>query len=139
MDHTMGNRLKPDIVVTPEDHNRLSILASDALERFPDAAQELLVELDRAKVVPADELPSNVIRMGSGVEFQSDDGKTRKVRLVFPGEADIDAGKVSILTPIGAALIGLAEGQSITWTTRDGTSRELTILAVESATAVAAA
>lgn len=139
MDHMIENRLKPDVVVTSEDHNRLGNLASNALDRFPDAAQELLVELDRAKVVPADELPSNVIRMGSGVEFQSDDGTTRKVRLVFPGEADIDAGKVSILTPIGAALIGLEEGQSITWTTRVGTSRELTILAVESATVAAAA
>jgi regulator of nucleoside diphosphate kinase len=51
--------------------------------------------------------------------------------LVFPGQADIAAGKISILTPIGAALIGLSQGQSIDWKTRDGRSRQLTILSVE--------
>jgi regulator of nucleoside diphosphate kinase len=69
--------------------------------------------------------------MGSGVVFRSDNGETRRVKLVFPGQADIAAGRISILTPIGAALIGLSEGQSIAWKTRDGRLRQLTILAVE--------
>jgi regulator of nucleoside diphosphate kinase len=52
------------------------------------------------------------------------------VTLVLPGEADIAERKVSVLTPIGAALIGLAQGASIDWETRDGESRELTVLQV---------
>lgn len=51
--------------------------------------------------------------------------------LVYPGEADIAAGRVSVLTPIGTALIGLAEGQSIVWQTRTGVSKRLTVLKVE--------
>ena len=87
--------------------------------------------MERADVVTAEAIPPNVVQMGSGVVFQSDNGETRRVRLVFPGQADIAAGRISILTPIGAALIGLSEGQSIAWKTRDGRSRQLTILAVE--------
>jgi regulator of nucleoside diphosphate kinase len=69
--------------------------------------------------------------MGSTVQFKSDDGQQRRVILVFPGEADISQGKISVLTPVGAALIGLSEGQSIMWTTRDGRDQQLTVLAVE--------
>ena len=51
--------------------------------------------------------------------------------LVYPAEADIDAGRVSVGTPIGTALLGLAEGQSIDWTARDGRRQRLTVVAVE--------
>ena len=56
---------------------------------------------------------------------------TQTVTLVYPREADIAEGKVSVLTPIGTALIGLAEGQSILWPTRTGTSKRLTVLKVD--------
>ena len=54
-----------------------------------------------------------------------------RVTLVFPGEADIAQGKISILTPIGAALIGLSAGQSIDWTARDGRIHRLKVESVE--------
>jgi regulator of nucleoside diphosphate kinase len=50
--------------------------------------------------------------------------------LVYPAEADIEAGRISILTPVGAGLIGLAEGASILWPDRDGHERRLRIIAV---------
>jgi regulator of nucleoside diphosphate kinase len=96
----------------------------------PDTAEELLSELDRAKVVADDSVPRDVVRMGSVVEYSSGNDRKR-VSLVFPQEADIASGKVSVLTPVGAALIGLAKGESITWTARDGSNHELTILSVE--------
>jgi regulator of nucleoside diphosphate kinase len=68
--------------------------------------------------------------MGSTVTFKPDTGDAKTVTLVFPGEADISEGKVSILTPIGTALIGLSAGQSIMWTARDGRRHELSVLAV---------
>jgi regulator of nucleoside diphosphate kinase len=55
-------------------------------------------------------------------------GEARTVSLVYPGEEDIDDGRISILTPVGAALLGLSEGQSIEWETRIGESRTLTVL-----------
>jgi regulator of nucleoside diphosphate kinase len=68
--------------------------------------------------------------MGSTVAFRSDDGQQRQVTLVYPGEADFARGRVSVLTPIGAALIGLSPGQSIAWTARDGRQHRLTVLSV---------
>ena len=122
---------KPSIIVSHTDQRRLTTLATGALGRFPEIAEELLSEMERADVVTAEAIPPNVVQMGSGVVFQSDNGETRRVSLVFPGQADIAAGRISILTPIGTALIGLAEGQSTAWKTRDGRSRRLTILTVE--------
>ncbi len=120
----------PEIIIGDTDFERLTTLATAALERVPDTAEELLDELDRATVVADDALPGGVVRMGSVVEFRTDADR-RRVTLVFPSDADIEAGKVSVLTPIGTALIGLSEGESITWSARDGTSHELTIVAVE--------
>ena len=120
----------PEIVVSDTDHARLTTLANSALETVPDTAEELLSELDRARIVADGSMPRDVVRMGSAVEFRADNDQKR-VTLVFPQEADIAAGKISVLTPVGAALIGLAKGESISWTARDGTSHELTILSVE--------
>ncbi len=121
----------PAIVVSTADQRRLTQLALDSLNRTPDVAAELLAEMERAEVV--DPVPASVVRMGSIVSFSDDEGRRREVTLVFPGKADIGAGRVSILTPIGTALIGLAEGQSIAWTTRDGRRRALTVISVQPA------
>lgn len=133
------NRKKPNIVVSEIDYERLMGLATNVSERLEEIAEELMAELDRAKVVPAKRLPQDVIHMGSTVEFRSNDGHERRVTLVYPGEADIAQGKISILTPIGTALIGLAPGQSISWTARDGKQHELNVLSVSNEVEVAAA
>ncbi|WP_420962957.1 nucleoside diphosphate kinase regulator [Brucella sp. IR073] len=122
---------KPRIIVSDVDHKRLTILAEDAYDRFPEVAEELQMEMERAKVVPASAVPADVVRMGSTVEFRSDSAQQKRVTLVFPGEADIAQNRISILTPIGTALIGLSAGQSISWTARGGRRYELTVLRVE--------
>nr|PZN85982.1 MAG: nucleoside diphosphate kinase regulator [Pseudomonadota bacterium] len=119
----------PEIVVSQVDQQRLTVLAMDALNRAPDVATELIAEMERARVV--EEVPPSVVQMGSIVTYRDDENRERRVQLVFPGQADIGAGKISILTPIGTALIGLSEGQSIAWTARDGKVRHLTVLKVE--------
>ncbi|ABY39599.1 nucleoside diphosphate kinase regulator [Brucella suis] len=124
------NRKKPNIVVSEVDYERLMGLASNASERFEEIAEELMAELDRAKVVTAKRIPENVVQMGSTVEFRANDGHERRVTLVYPGEADIAKNRISTLTPIGTALIGLAPGQSISWTARDGKQHELNVLKV---------
>jgi len=122
---------KPAIIVTQSDHQRLTRLAEAHADRNPDVAEELLAELDRARVVQDGKIGADVVRMGSTLRFTSDLGEDRTVTLVFPGEADIAAGKVSILTPIGAAVIGLSAGQSIDWTARDGRVHRLTVETVQ--------
>ncbi len=120
---------KPDIVIGVEDHQRLSNLLAVHRHRFPQAAFALQAELDRAHLVPM--APPDVVQMGSTVEFRSDVAPQKPLTLVFPQEADIAAGRISILTPIGAALIGLSPGQSIDWEARDGTARELAVVRVQ--------
>lgn len=128
--HDHHARTLPEIILGGTDHARLTTLANAALDTVPDTAEELLSELDRARIVADESVPRDVVRMGSRVEFRADN-ECRRVTLVFPPEADIAAGRISVLTPVGAALIGLAKGQSIAWTARDGSRHELTVLAVE--------
>jgi regulator of nucleoside diphosphate kinase len=122
---------KPPIIVSDEDYVRLTKLATAASDRFPDVAEELQIEMERAQVLSTATIPEGVIQMGSTVEYHSDVEHRRRITLVYPGEADIAEGRVSILTPIGAALIGLSAGQSIRWGARDGREHKLTVLTVE--------
>jgi regulator of nucleoside diphosphate kinase len=131
MHHQTHARKMPRIVVTQTDHERLTDLALATLDRSPEVAEELLAEMERAKVVSAASLPANVVRMGSTVSFRTETDQARRVKLVFPADADLEQGRLSILTPVGAALIGLSEGQSIAWTARDGRRHELTVTSVE--------
>jgi regulator of nucleoside diphosphate kinase len=76
-------------------------------------------------------VPDSVVAMNSTVEFLDDaHGETRTVQLVYPGEADIAVNKVSVLSPVGAGLLGLKAGQSIQWPDRDGRLRALRVLKV---------
>ena len=122
----------PPIVLTATDHDRLSALVEAVSEKLPDVYEYLTVELDRAAVIDASELAMAVVTMGARAAFRDEvTGQERTVTLVYPHDADLAAGRVSVLTPIGAALIGVAEGQSITWYTREGEAKILTVLAVE--------
>ena len=125
------NRSVPNIIVSNGDYERLTDLATASIERLPEVAEELLSEMDRAKVVHDDNVPADVVRMGSTVTFRSDDGRELTETLVYPVDEDSDAHKLSVMTPVGAALIGLAEGQSISWMARDGRRHELTVVKVK--------
>ncbi len=124
------SRKLPTIIINEVEYDRLTSLAERAVNSAPDATSILRAELRRAIVVPVNKVPSSVVRMGSRVEFTFDGGHPRDVALVYPGEANISEGRVSILTPIGAALIGLANGQSIRWKANDGRLHKLTVLRV---------
>jgi regulator of nucleoside diphosphate kinase len=127
---TASGEIKPRIAITAKDYEDLSLLARAAESQTPDLASVLLDELERAEIL-AEGATERAVGMGSEVEFRDD--TTRKVQtvvLVYPNEADISLGRISILTPIGTALIGLGAGDSITWETRTGEVRQLTVLKV---------
>lgn len=130
MPRNSTNRL-PKITVTEQDFESLSRIANASLDALPDAAEELLRELDRARVVTERAAKRDVVRMNSTVSYQLDNGSERRFTLVYPVDADISQARVSIMTPIGTALIGLAEGQSITWANRTGKRQTLTVVTVE--------
>jgi regulator of nucleoside diphosphate kinase len=124
----IAGELKPPITLTASDHERLSLLARAAATQMPDLASVLTEELERAEIV-ADGFPEHTVCMGSEVKFRDDStGKVQTVILVFPAEADIARRRISVLTPVGTALIGMRSGDSITWEARDGDLRRLTVL-----------
>jgi regulator of nucleoside diphosphate kinase len=97
----------------------------------PLSAALLLDELDRAATVSRAELPGDVVTMRSHVVFvDKATGERHAVRLVYPSEADMAQQRVSILTPIGAALIGMRVGSAIDWPNRQGERRRLEIVEV---------
>ena len=109
----------------------LENLAEGAYKRDPDLADRLLEELSRARVVSAQKLPSNVVTIDRAVTYLDEtSGEEKSVTPVYPEHADIERGRISVLTPIGVALIGLTEGASLPWKTRGGEVRQLKILRV---------
>jgi regulator of nucleoside diphosphate kinase len=118
----------PSIYLTQNDMDRLLEL----VEAYPGKRFEHLEgELLRAHVVPRDEMPKDVVTMNSRVIFENETtGERREITLVYPGSADIDAGKVSVLVPIGTALLGLRVGQSIDWQLPGGERQRYRIVGV---------
>ena len=121
----------PPITLSATDAERLLRLADVARRRFPNPAAVLSREVERADIVSPWQILPGVVAMGSEVDFSDDSTcEVRRVTLVYPHEADVTAGKISVLTPIGAALIGLSVSQSIEWETNLGDRRTLTVLRV---------
>ncbi len=126
----MNRKELPPITLTRSDCDRLDRLASAATSS--PTSDFLAREVARATVVPSETAPRDVVAMGSTVTFRDDTtGQDRTITLVYPDEADMTEGRVSVLTPVGAALIGLPAGQSIEWQTPGGGWRSLTVLRVE--------
>ena len=121
---------KPPIVISRLDLARIEAL----LERMPpmQASQydALRAELDRADVVEPKDMPAGVVTMNLVVTFRDERaGEQLTMSLVYPAAAGA-AGTVSILAPVGSALLGLAKGQQIDWPTPDGRQRQLRVLDV---------
>ncbi len=119
---------KPSIVVSRRDLERIEAL----LERMPPAQaaqyEALRGELDRAEVVEPTAVPADVVTMNSVVTFKDEGvGEELTVSLVYPSAVRVD-GTVSILAPVGSALLGLTKGQLIDWPTPDGRQRLLRVL-----------
>src|SRR5690606_26222988 len=100
------------IYVTRQDKSRLDALLGGPIpSRNQEAAEALEAELLQAKVVGPDEVPPDVVTMNSKVRFVDEDSsEERVVTLVYPKDADPAESKVSVLAPVGAALLGLSVG-----------------------------
>ena len=122
---------KPPIHMTDADYDRIADMALGIEKCAPALSKLLLDEIDRAVIHPAEALPEGVVALHSEVEFLDEStGTTRRVQLVLPSQADIEAGRISIMTPVGAGLIGMSVGSEIDWPRPDGRPRVLKILAV---------
>lgn len=126
-----AERLKPQISIVAKDHSRLVTLADAAMATMPDVANWLADELERARIIQESPAPSSIVGMGDRVVFRDNTtGQKQTVLLVYPNEADISLRKISVLTPIGVALLGMSAGQAISWETRTGEVRDLTVMEI---------
>lgn len=121
--------------ISESDHQRISEL----LEHFNGGGSDLLMEeLDRAVLIADESVPPDLVTMNSFISCEDmDSGEQIDVQLVYPERANIDESRVSILAPVGAALIGLKSGQHIEWPLPNGKTRRLLVKRVQqSATGV---
>ncbi len=121
------------IVVTRQDYDRLKVLLTAGLDSATRPRQPILDlrrELERAVIVNPEDVPQGVVTMRSVVRLVDLDTKQEvEYRLVYPHEADIREGKISILAPVGTAIIGAREGETVEWNVPNGV-RRLKILKV---------
>lgn len=118
----------PQIYLTQNDMNRLlKLVEAPPGKRF----EKLESELVRANVVAREKIPEDLVTMNSRVIFENETTRERReIMLVYPGRADIDAGRISVLVPIGTALLGLRVGQSIHWELPSGEKQRYRIVGV---------
>ena len=126
--------MRPPIAIDASHFARLSALSSLTSGPMMDVCEYLREELERAHVLPAEKLRPDIVNLGNQVEFRDEQtGKIQEIILVYPLDADIARRRVSVLTPVGAALLGLSINQTISFRTRTGERRELTVLKVSRA------
>ena len=130
--HTeLASRTRPPITLIDTEAEALSDLALAWLGKSALGAKLLLQELERAETYEKSCLPPHVATMGSRVVFIDESTSERhEVELVYPKDAQSEKDRISVLTPIGAALIGMPRGASIDWPNRAGEYRRLRILDV---------
>lgn len=121
---------RPPIIIADDEYERLVDLASSRMDRMPGAVI-LFGELARARTV--ERLPRGVIGINSVATCEYDGAHYRDYALVEPQQADFAKGRISILTPVGAMLLGLSEGQTLEWTGDDGREHRVTVEQVQSA------
>lgn len=119
----------PRLVLSRFDQERLERLLQKVGAR-PDL-DALREEIERAEIVEPEAIPRDVVTMNSVVRFVDEDsGRESEVRLVFPGHADLESNQISVLAPIGSALLGLSVGDSIDWPVPNARTRRLRVVAV---------
>ncbi len=131
---------RPPLHMLAAESDMVASLALQTEHRFPVIASMLLEEIERAELHEPMTLPDTAVTIGSDVDFVDEkSGLVRKVQLVLPAHANIAEGRISILTPMGAALYGLTAGQVIDWPDLDGHGRQIRILRVRQPEAEASA
>ncbi|SFE94326.1 nucleoside diphosphate kinase regulator [Nitrosomonas sp. Nm166] len=108
--------MKPKIVISSLDFERLeNLLESFANNTFP-GKEDLEAELVRADIADPEDIPATVVTMNSTVRFKvASSMDEHLLTLVYPKDLDNGGGKISVLAPVGSALLGLSQGDEIEW------------------------
>lgn len=128
---------RPRVILVDTEADTLTDLALAVENTKPAVSELLLQEIERATTRPRHKMPADVVTLDSWVEFVDErNGARRRVQLVLPRDADAEAGRISVLTPIGVGLLGLQAGESILWPDTGGHHRMLKVLEVTQPEAV---
>ena len=122
---------KTPITLSRLDVERIEALLQNPALRGSPVAERLHAEFDRADVVEPKDMPADVVSMNSSAECVDEtSNKHYTLTLVYPKDADADAGRISVLAPVGSALLGLRVGQTIDWPGQGGRTLRLKVTAI---------
>jgi len=132
-DEIEGNRKnamsKPTLTINELDAERLDTLLAQAAYANSPVAEALNEELDRAEILPPQDMPADVVTMNSKVRFtEGKEGEEHIRTLVYPAALKDTDEQLSVMAPLGAALLGLRVGSSITWTMPNGKESQIHVL-----------
>jgi len=124
--------MKPEsIIITEMDLYRLDSLIENGDLRSEKELHDLHAEIERAVVLDFPEIPSDVVTMNSTVRYVDlESQKENEVTIVYPSQSDSKHSRISVMAPIGTALLGLREGQEIDWMFPDGRRKKLKVLKI---------
>ncbi len=104
------------VLLSEEDYRLLTALTENVSAQGNQQEMTLSYEISRARVLANDKMPSGAVRLNSQVKVKDLDSKREmQITIVLPQFADVSQNKISVLTPMGSALIGLSEGNKIAW------------------------
>lgn len=119
------------ITLSRLDVERIETLLDAPALRDSTVAARLRAEFDRAEIVEPADMPHDVVSMNSSADCEDEtSGKHYTLTLVYPKDADADAGRISVLAPVGSALLGLRVGQAIDWPGEGGKTHRLKVNAI---------
>jgi regulator of nucleoside diphosphate kinase len=122
---------RPVPILDEHQVSRLLETARRASQSAPRLADQLFEEIERADLKAARDIPAGVVRMGSWITYRDEDnGAMNDIQLVYPEAADLKQHRISVVTPVGAALLGLSAGQEIGWVMSEGRIKRLTVIDV---------
>jgi len=123
---------QPDIIISELDYSRIDSLLRATPGIATNIKSALLTELERAELVAPEQIPANVVTMNSQVKFSViSTGVTFTLKLVYPKDMDDSGNTISILAPVGSAMLGLKEGDEIDWQDGQGGMLQVRIEAIE--------
>ncbi len=122
---------KPNLIIGELDAERLDMLLEQPAYNGTPIAQALNAELDRAEILPAEDIPSDVVTMNSRVRFRDLTTDEVHIRtLVFPNAMKDSKEQLSVMAPMGAAILGLHVGDTMTWQLPNGAETRVEVLAL---------
>lgn len=128
----MGAVTRPALTLSSRDVDRIEMLLEDPALAAGTGVAALRAEIERANVVEPNEIPADVVTMNSVARCRNDaTGEDMALTLVYPRDADVSSGKVSVLAPVGTALLGLKVGESIDWRVPSGALLRLRVVGID--------